>query len=114
MRQFSVLCGLLGLGSLLWAADDPTRVDVRQLPPAAAGTVDFQRDIKPILDRSCVSCHGSAKQRGGLRLDDGTAALKGGNSGSVIRPGDALGSRLLHVVAGLDADVTMPPKERPQ
>jgi len=108
------LCGLFALTGFLWAGDDPVRIDINKLPPAAQGPVDFQRDIKPIFDRSCLSCHGPRKQRGGLRLDDGSAALKGGNSGAVIRPGEAAGSRLLQLVAGLDADVTMPPKDQPQ
>src|SRR5262245_47722373 len=98
MRRISALSGLFALTGFLWAADDPVRIDASKLPPAAQGPIDFQRDIKPIFDRSCLSCHGPAKQRGGLRLDDGTAALKGGNSGVVIRAGDAPGSRLLHLV----------------
>src|SRR5262249_47575655 len=69
----------------------------------------FARDVKPILDRSCVSCHGAEKQRGGLRLDNGTDALKGSNGGPVILRGNALKSRLYVVVAGLDDETKMPP-----
>ncbi len=82
------------------------------LPPAAAGQMDFARDIRPILERSCLGCHGPDKQRGGLRLDHGEAALKGSNSGAVIMPGKAAESRLLHLVSGLDPDLVMPPKEK--
>src|SRR5262249_40539876 len=93
------------------AADDKAKPDVSKLPPAPADrTVDFERAAQPILATACVGCHGAAKQRAGLRLDDGAEAIKGGNSGSVLRPGDAAGSRLLFVVAGLDADVKMPPE----
>src|SRR5262249_30758315 len=50
---------------------------------AAAGDrpgnrVDYGTQIKPILSRHCVSCHGASKPRGGLRLDTAAAALKGG------------------------------------
>src|SRR6516162_9047331 len=83
-----------------------------KLPPATPRKIDFARDVQPILVKTCVSCHGPEKQRGGLRLDDEKAALKGGNRGKVIKPGDASGSRLLAVVAGLDPDVKMPPGER--
>src|SRR5262249_27765211 len=72
--------------------------------------VDFVQDIQPILARSCQPCHGSVKQRGGLRLDEAKAALQGGNSGAVLKPGDALQSRLFQVVAGLDPDLKMPPE----
>src|SRR5690242_9568650 len=91
----------------LWAAAPG------QLPAAAPGTMDFDRDVHPILARSCLSCHGPLRQKGGLRLDDRDAALKGGNSGAVLRPGDVAGSRLLRVVAGLDPDLTMPPQGKP-
>ena len=62
--------------------------------------VDFTRDIKPIFDASCVSCHGPQKQKGGLRLDLKDAAMQGGDLRGVegaIRDGyfDALSVRAL-------------------
>jgi hypothetical protein len=99
------------LGTFLLLAG-ALRADPDKLPPAASGPVDFERDVWPVLQKSCVSCHGPAKQRGGLRLDDGAEALKGGNSGAVIKPGDGPGSRLLHLAAGLDPEAKMPPEGR--
>jgi Protein of unknown function (DUF1549)/Protein of unknown function (DUF1553)/Planctomycete cytochrome C len=111
MKQTSLVLGFLAAGAcLLQGADPAARPDAKKLPPATPGTIDFQRDIKPILTRSCVSCHGPEKQRGGLRLDSRVATLEGGNSGQVLKPGDADRSRLLRIVAGLDPDVQMPPK----
>ena len=46
---------------------------------------DFTRDVKPVLARHCVSCHGPDKQRGGLRLDTAAAARQGGNAGPFER-----------------------------
>src|SRR5262249_23197353 len=54
--------------------------------------------------------HGPQKQRGGLRLDGRDSALRGGDSGPVLKPGDAAGSRLLLLVAGLDRERKMPPE----
>jgi mono/diheme cytochrome c family protein len=104
----------LGLGLLLLAShgaltSEPGAV-AKKLPPAAPGTMDFRKDIEPIFQRACVSCHGAQKQHGGLRLDSGEAARKGSNSGPVLVPGKAASSRLLHVVAGLDPDTPMPPR----
>ena len=72
-----------------------------QLPPPAARPVDFVKDVEPILKTRCVSCHGTAMQMSGLRLDERQAALAGGYSGPVIKPGDGAGSRLLKLVAGV-------------
>ncbi|MBI1913373.1 MAG: PSD1 domain-containing protein [Planctomycetes bacterium] len=108
----SLVFGCLFLGTVLSPAGDAPKSGPRSLPAASPGTVDFQRDIKPILAKTCLTCHGPEKQRGGLRLDSRKAALEGGNSGPVLKPGDAASSRLLFIVAGLDADLQMPPKGR--
>src|SRR5947209_2435858 len=85
------------------------------VPAAAAqtGTVDFQRDVQPIFKARCYQCHGNGKQQSGLRLDDRSAALRGGNSGPVIVPGKSAASRLIHVVSGLDREAKMPPSGKP-
>jgi hypothetical protein len=91
------------------STDEKVAVDPSKLPPSAAGKIDFERDIQPIFARACLKCHGSARQKGGLRLDGREAALQGGNSGAVIKPGDARQSRLLHLITGLDPELKMPP-----
>src|SRR4029450_3857764 len=78
------------------------------LPPASSAKVDFVRDIEPIFKNRCLSCHGAALQSGELRLDEREAALKGGHSGPVIKPGHSAGSRLIHLVSGLKKDLVMP------
>src|SRR5215470_10673025 len=73
-------------------ADEPKKKP--SLPVATQRTIDFDKDIKPILDSTCISCHGPAKQRGGLRLDNRDDAFKGGNSGAVVEA-NKTDSRLL-------------------
>ncbi|MGH9591972.1 MAG: DUF1549 domain-containing protein, partial [Bryobacteraceae bacterium] len=80
-----------------------------QLPPPAARPVDFSKDIEPIFEQRCYVCHGPQLQTSGLRLDDGVAALKGGNSGAVIKPGDSAGSPLVLRTAGAPGLIQMPP-----
>jgi mono/diheme cytochrome c family protein len=77
---------------------------------AAEAPADFARDVKPILTRSCVGCHGPEKQRAGLRLDTAAGLREGGNSGPAFVAGDGAKSLLIRAVSG-DPDVTaMPPK----
>jgi Planctomycete cytochrome C/Leucine Rich repeat len=59
-----------------------------------AADVDFPTQVFPIFEKSCLSCHGPEKKKGGLRLDSRAAALKGGDDGVVIVPGDAAKSDL--------------------
>ena len=77
---------------------------------AAVEPIDFARDIRPILEARCVDCHGPAKQKGNLRLDDQAAFLKGGSTGPAVVPGKAGESHLIRLVAGEDKDAVMPPK----
>ncbi len=79
---------------------------------AEAQTVDFARDVAPLLRKHCHKCHGARKQKSDLRLDIRSAALKGGSAGPVIRPGQAAESRLLQRVRVPESDKNrMPPPE---
>ena len=75
-----------------------------------AAEVSFKRDIEPLLIEHCHQCHGPEKQKGGLRLDNAEAALRGGDDGKAVVPGDAAKSKLLAMVRGDDPDAVMPPK----
>jgi len=72
--------------------------------------IDFNRDISPIFDRACISCHGLEKEKSGLRLDDRRLALRGGDEGPAIVPGKSDQSLLIKLVSGEDPDRLMPPK----
>ncbi|MEO1997120.1 MAG: PSD1 and planctomycete cytochrome C domain-containing protein, partial [Planctomycetaceae bacterium] len=76
-------------------------------------SVDYDRDIRPILTTRCLSCHGSRKQDGGLRLDVRKRALAGGDHGAVIVVGDAQSSALIRRVTSKQPDVRMPAKGQP-
>ena len=73
--------------------------------------VDFVREVQPIFEKNCVKCHGPEKQKSGYRLDVRVMALTGGDEHAPnIVPGKSAESPLIRFVAGLDADVKMPPK----
>ena len=79
---------------------------------AVARQVDFAREVRPILERSCFGCHGPEKQKSGYRLDVRDIALKGGDSGErAIVPHDSKASPLVRYVSGEDPDMLMPPKK---
>jgi len=76
-----------------------------------AGKVDFGRDVQPILQKHCVSCHGPELQMNGLRLDRRAEAMRGGTQ-SDIGPGNADGSRLYHRLIDTKFGQQMPPAGR--
>ena len=80
----------------------------RETVVSAQQNIDFNRDIKPILNANCVSCHGAKKAAGQLRLDNKPAAMRGGFSGAVIVPNDSKGSILLSRIIGGDGQAQMP------
>src|SRR5436309_473327 len=95
---------LLLLGTPIAAADPVA------LPPPAARKVDYAKEVRPIFEAACYSCHGEKKQQSNFRLDRGADALKGGENGKAILPGKSAESPLIRYVAGLDKDLKMPPK----
>ena len=89
-----------------------SEIDESKLPPPAKTTVDFDRDIRPIFDASCLRCHGPERPKSHFRLVDRESALKGGSVGIDILPGNSAGSPLIQYVARLDPEIQMPPVDR--
>ncbi|HVU27725.1 MAG TPA: c-type cytochrome domain-containing protein [Verrucomicrobiae bacterium] len=86
--------------------------NVVQLPPPANQTVVFERDIRPILETSCIRCHGALKPKAHFRLDSRDAALKGGdNNSDDVVPGHSDKSQLILYVARAVPDMEMPPDD---
>jgi hypothetical protein len=61
---------------------------------------DFERDIAPLLEARCLSCHSADARKGGLSLETNDEAIRGGRSGeAAIVAGDPDGSALLAAIA---------------
>ncbi|HND56625.1 MAG TPA: DUF1549 domain-containing protein, partial [Pirellulaceae bacterium] len=78
---------------------------------AAADDVGFVRDVRPILEKHCYSCHGPDKQKSGLRLDVRAAAFQGGDGeGPAIVARKSAESPIVRRVSSDDRDERMPPE----
>ncbi len=74
---------------------------------AQADEIDFHRDVQPILEHNCVSCHREDNAKGEVRLDTRSAALEGEE---VLVPGDPESSSLYWTTTlPLDDELFMPP-----
>ena len=82
-----------------------------RLLAADPAQVDFNRDIRPLFESRCYECHGTQKQKSGLRLDRKANALRGGDSGKqAIVAGKSADSPLVQKITSHDPDEMMPPK----
>lgn len=108
MARALVCCALSASGLSSLAGLTPEQL--AQLPPPAQRQVNFSRDIKPILEKSCLQCHGHGRAKGGFRIDSRETMLAGGDSGPAIVPGKSAESLLIELVMGFDPDSQMPKK----
>ncbi len=84
--------------------------------PLAARTVwagSYARDIQPIFDQYCVSCHGASLAENGLRLDSYDGTVRGTQHGPVVVPGSPGTSTIAMVIQGnADPRIRMPHEGR--
>ncbi len=76
-------------------------------------TVDFARDVEPILAKNCYECHDAKKQKAHLRLDSPAAIMKGSENGAIVLPGNSEKSPMVRRLLGLDGEDRMPKDEDP-
>ncbi|MBC8245478.1 MAG: SUMF1/EgtB/PvdO family nonheme iron enzyme [Verrucomicrobia bacterium] len=75
--------------------------------------IDFVKDIKSILEVSCVSCHREGHDKGDLRLDERQYAFEAGEYGAAVVPFDLEKSTLYETVTlPADDDDLMPPANK--
>ena len=86
-------------------------IDLSALPSPLATDrqIDFATEVRPLLKRSCMKCHGPEKPKGRFRLDNRRSALRGGSGGLAIVPGNSAKSPMIHLIAHLVPDLEMPP-----
>lgn len=98
-----------------FASANADSLDIKKPLTNAQEALVYADVIEPILKEKCYSCHAASKQKGGLRLDNPDWLQKGGKNGTVLKPGNALGSELYHrVVLDPIEEKHMPPKGKPQ
>ncbi len=101
------ILGILGATLLAWF---PTARAADRKPP---DRVDFDSQIRPILQARCLNCHARGKYKGGLSMETREAVLRGGESGPAVVVGKSGESLLVELVSGADPDRRMPDKGDP-
>lgn len=76
--------------------------------------VDFSTQVKPILNKKCISCHGGVKAKAGFSVLFREEALAVTESGKpAIIPGDPAGSEMIRRLTSDDPEERMPYKHEP-
>ncbi|MBT33254.1 MAG: hypothetical protein CMO01_26635 [Thalassobius sp.] len=76
--------------------------------------VDYNTEVKPILNKKCITCHGGVKKSAEFSLLFQNEALAPTKSGHpAIIPGDARHSEFIKRITHLDPEERMPPESPP-
>jgi len=92
-------------------------VFAKDSPQPGPRTIDYRRDIQPILSRNCFTCHGpdEATREAGLRLDhrdsDAVPNVDDGEHHGTLVPGHADRSELFLRITSDDESLRMPPAD---
>jgi mono/diheme cytochrome c family protein len=75
-------------------------------------TVSYSRDVKPILQKNCLTCHqegGAGLEASGFSMATYDDLMRGTKYGPMILPGDAEGSNMIVLMEGrADPSISMP------
>ena len=111
--SFVAASRLLACVSLLVAFASAQHEGVEPVPKPAANTIDFARQVQPILAQHCYTCHGpdDKKRKADLRLDRRDDAFAVREGGAAFVAGDPEKSVALRHITSSDPDERMPPPD---
>ncbi len=99
-------------GIIIAAAALFTAVIIYALIPSSK--IDFNTQVKPIINKKCIACHGGVKREAQFSLLFRQDAMAKAESGKfAIVPGNASGSELIHRIKSHDPEERMPYKKDP-
>ncbi len=93
---------LLGIGLVCWRVFTPEP------------RIDFNTEVKPIINSKCITCHGGVRAKGGFSLlfrEDAFAKTQSGKPAIVA--GDPVHSELIRRITSRDPEARMPYKHEP-
>ena len=101
-KKFLLVLGLLAVAFVVYKMVLPVK------------KVSFSADVKPILNKKCISCHGGVKAKAGFSVlfrEDALAKTESGKP--AIIPGDPEGSEMIRRITVNDPEERMPYKHEP-
>jgi len=106
-------CLVLGLASMITISAADAEVDVSKLPPPAKKKgVTYAKDIKPIVEKSCLKCHSGDRPKSRYDMTTREGVIKGGREVKAVKAGKSAESAIVHYTADLVPEYEMPPLEK--
>ncbi|HEV3341606.1 MAG TPA: c-type cytochrome domain-containing protein [Pirellulales bacterium] len=94
------------------AANQPQQPALQVTRAGGSESVQFVRDLAPIVVSTCLDCHGGMQPAGQLNLTTFAGLLRGGASGQIVSPGKPDESLLVKKLKGT-AGQRMPLRKEP-
>tara|TARA_A100001015_G_scaffold105941_1_gene117604 strand:+ start:478 stop:1881 length:1404 start_codon:yes stop_codon:yes gene_type:complete len=90
--------------------------NIIEIDPKNYQNVVLYKDvIQPILNQKCVSCHNDKKTKGGLKMNNYDAIMKGGKNGAIVMVNNSVESKMHNrMTLPMEDRYHMPPKSRIQ
>jgi len=110
----SMTAGCAFLVTLPARAEDKVQVDPSKLPPAAAKAgLTFDKDIKPLIEKSCLKCHSGDRPKSKYSMESLDSLIKGGKSkDAAVVAGKSDQSPMVWYMADLVEEMEMPPLDK--
>lgn len=90
------------------AGPPPTASEPSNYPPTAERSqVNFWKEVYPILEASCLRCHGPRRAQGDFRVDRRDDYFRTNGKEPFVVPGRSAESPLIAIVSGLRTDIAM-------
>jgi mono/diheme cytochrome c family protein len=104
--QIQNVANWINQGALNTTGTSPPTTTPPPITTTGPGQVSYSRDVQPILNTYCVSCHGSRNPQEGINLSTYTGTR------AIVRPGNGTSSRLYQSLVGANDVERMPPNQR--
>ncbi|HMP16103.1 MAG TPA: hypothetical protein PKD72_03695 [Gemmatales bacterium] len=91
-------------------AQDKQELRPVAMVPYEGGPPDFEKDVLPILENKCTTCHSGSNKKGRLDLSSYEALLRGGKHGAAVVAGKPESSLLIQL-SGKTQKPAMPPDD---
>jgi hypothetical protein len=112
-KTLIAVCAAVAMTAVAAEHKHDAKPDLSKLPKASDKTgLTYDKDIKPLFEKSCVKCHSGEKPKGKYVMESLAGVIKGGKEGVGIVAGKSAESPVLLYAADAVEEMEMPPTDK--